>query len=46
MEGQMRQAYANVGQVLAQFGATMENVVDEILFVVDIESAMKACPET
>jgi len=42
MEGQMRQAYANVRQVLAHFGATMENVVDEILFVVDMESAMKA----
>jgi 2-iminobutanoate/2-iminopropanoate deaminase len=42
MEGQMRQAYANVGRVLAHFGATMENVVDEILFVVDMESAMKA----
>jgi|HubBroStandDraft_6_1064221.scaffolds.fasta_scaffold1067349_2 2-iminobutanoate/2-iminopropanoate deaminase len=42
MEGQMRQAYANVKRVLAHFGATMENVVDEILFVVDMESAMKA----
>jgi 2-iminobutanoate/2-iminopropanoate deaminase len=42
MEGQMRQAYGNVRRVLAHFGATMENVVDEILFVVDMESAMKA----
>ena len=31
MEGQMRQAYGNVRRVLAHFGATMENVVDEIL---------------
>ena len=42
MEGQMRQAYANVRRVLAHFGATMDNVVDEILFVVDMEAAMKA----
>ena len=38
----MRQAYGNVKRVLAHFGATIENVVDEILFVVDMESAMKA----
>jgi 2-iminobutanoate/2-iminopropanoate deaminase len=27
----MRQAYANVKRVLAHFGATMDNIVDEIL---------------
>lgn len=42
MEHQMRQAYANVKRVLAHFGATMDNIVDEILFVVDMDSAMKA----
>lgn len=42
MEGQMRQAYVNVKKVLAHYGATMDNVVDEILFVIDMESAMKA----
>jgi 2-iminobutanoate/2-iminopropanoate deaminase len=42
MERQMRQAYANVKRVLAHFGATMDNIVDEMLFVVDMESAMKA----
>jgi 2-iminobutanoate/2-iminopropanoate deaminase len=42
MEAQMRQAYANVGRVLALYGATLENVVDEILFVTDMESAFAA----
>jgi enamine deaminase RidA (YjgF/YER057c/UK114 family) len=32
MEAQMRQAYANIQKVLAQYGAAMENIVDEILF--------------
>jgi enamine deaminase RidA (YjgF/YER057c/UK114 family) len=42
METQMRQAYANVAKVLAQYGAGMENVVDEILFVTDMEAAFEA----
>jgi len=42
MEAQMRQAYVNVERCLAHFGASMDNVVDEILFVVDMDSAMKA----
>jgi len=42
MEPQMRQAYANVKRVLAHFGATMDNIVDEILFVVDMDAAMQA----
>jgi len=42
MEAQMRQAYANIQKVLAQYGATMENIVDEILFVTDMNSAFAA----
>jgi enamine deaminase RidA (YjgF/YER057c/UK114 family) len=42
MEVQMRAAYANVGKVLAQYGASMENVVDEILFVTDMDAAFDA----
>ncbi len=42
MEVQMRAAYANVGKVLAQFGAAMVNVVDEILFVTDMDAAFGA----
>jgi enamine deaminase RidA (YjgF/YER057c/UK114 family) len=42
MEAQMRQAYANIQKVLAQYGATMENIVDEILFVTDMNTAFAA----
>ena len=42
MEVQMRAAYANVGKVLAQYGASMDNVVDEILFVTDMDAAFAA----
>ena len=39
---QMRQAYANIEKVLAQYGATMENIVDEVLFVTDMDAAFAA----
>jgi enamine deaminase RidA (YjgF/YER057c/UK114 family) len=39
MEAQMRQAYANAKKVLAQYGATMDNVVDEVLYVTDMDAA-------
>src|SRR3712207_4792871 len=42
MEAQMRQAYANIQRVLAQYSATMANIVDEVLFVTDMESAFSA----
>ena len=37
---QVRQAYANVKEVLAEFDATMENIVDEMLLLTDIQEAM------
>ena len=42
MEVQMRQAYANIKNVLAQYGATMDNIVDEVLFVTDMDAAFAA----
>lgn len=42
MEMQMRQSYSNIQQVLAHYGATMSNIVDEILFVTDMETAFAA----
>jgi 2-iminobutanoate/2-iminopropanoate deaminase len=42
MEVQMRQAYANVKKVLVQYGATMHNIVDEVLFVTDMDAAFAA----
>ncbi len=42
METQMRQAYENIKKVLAQYGATIDNVVDEVLFVTDMDAAFAA----
>ncbi|HSF49220.1 MAG TPA: RidA family protein [Nitrososphaeraceae archaeon] len=42
MEAQMRQAYNNIQKILEQYGATMDNVVEEILFVTDMETAFAA----
>ena len=42
MEAQLRQCYANVAALLAQYGATLENVVDETMFVTDMEAALAA----
>ena len=38
----MRQAYENIQKLLTQYGATLKNVVDEILFVTDMDSAFAA----
>jgi enamine deaminase RidA (YjgF/YER057c/UK114 family) len=42
METQMRQTYANAKKILSQFGATLENVVEEVLYVTDMETAFAA----
>jgi len=42
METQMRQTYVNAKKILSQFGATLENVVEEVLFVTDMETAFVA----
>lgn len=39
VEAQIRQAYANIKTLLAEYGAGVENIVDETWFVTDIESA-------
>lgn len=44
MEAQMRRCYANIGTLLAQYGATMDNIVDEVMFVIDMEAALAAAP--
>jgi enamine deaminase RidA (YjgF/YER057c/UK114 family) len=40
METQMRQTYANAKKILSEFGATLENVVEEVLYVTDMDKAM------
>lgn len=42
IETQMRQSYSNIQKVLAHYGATMDDIVDEVLFVTDMETAHAA----
>jgi 2-iminobutanoate/2-iminopropanoate deaminase len=42
MEVQMRQAYENIRKLLTQYGTTLNNVVDETLFVTDMDAAFTA----
>ena len=42
MEAQMRQAYTNIQKLLAQYGATIDNIVDEVLFVTEMDAAFAA----
>ena len=39
MEAQMRQAYATIAKVLEGLGASLADVVDETLFVTDVNAA-------
>ena len=42
LAAQVRQAYANVNDVLARFDATMDHIVDEMWLVTDMQAAMGA----
>src|SRR5262245_15846748 len=42
METQMRQTYANAGKILGRYGATLQNVVEEVLYVTDMGAAFSA----
>jgi enamine deaminase RidA (YjgF/YER057c/UK114 family) len=39
MEQQMRTAYANAVKLLSSFGARLDNVVEETLYVLDVDAA-------
>ncbi len=39
MEEQMRVTYANATKLLARFGATLDHVVEETLYVLDVDAA-------
>lgn len=41
METQMRQTYANAKKILSEFGATLDNVVEEVIYVTDMDKAME-----
>ena len=40
METQMRQTYVNAKKILGEFGATLDNVVEEVIYVTDMDAAM------
>src|SRR3954453_12964229 len=42
MEIQMRQTYANAKKILGEFGATLDDVVEEVLYVTDMDTAFAA----
>ncbi|WEX90498.1 Rid family hydrolase [Sinorhizobium garamanticum] len=42
MEAQMRQTYINAAAVLAKFGASLDEVVEETLYVLDVDAAFAA----
>ena len=41
MEIQMRQTYANAKKILSEFGATLDNVVEEVVYVTDMDKAIE-----
>jgi enamine deaminase RidA (YjgF/YER057c/UK114 family) len=42
MESQMRQAYVNAQRILLRFSASLDNVVEEVLYVTNMEAAFVA----
>jgi len=42
MEAQMRQTYANAKKILAKFGATLDDVVEDVIYVTDMDTAFAA----
>jgi enamine deaminase RidA (YjgF/YER057c/UK114 family) len=42
MEAQMRQSYVNARKILARFGATLDDVVEEVIYVTDMDRAFAA----
>ncbi len=42
MEAQMKQTYTNAQLILSQLGSSLEDVVEETLFVIDVPSAFAA----
>jgi enamine deaminase RidA (YjgF/YER057c/UK114 family) len=42
LEAQMRQTYKNAKKILGEFGATLDNVVEEVVYVTDMDKAFAA----
>jgi enamine deaminase RidA (YjgF/YER057c/UK114 family) len=41
MEAQMKQTYANIKSLLSRFNMTMDDVVEEVLYVLDMQTAFE-----
>ena len=41
-EAQMRATYANAARVLARFGGTLDHVVEETIYAIDVDAAFAA----
>lgn len=41
-EAQMRASYDNAAKILARFGATMDDVVEETIYAIDVDAAFAA----
>lgn len=42
MDAQMKQTYANIKELLSRFGMTMDNVVEEVIYAMDMGTAFEA----
>lgn len=42
MDSQMKQTYANIKELLSRFDMTMENVVEEVIYAMDMATAFEA----
>lgn len=42
MESQMRQSYVNAKKILGRFGASLNDVVEEVIYVTDMDAAFAA----
>lgn len=42
MEAQMKQTYANIKNILSRYNMTMDDVVEEVLYVLDMQTAFEA----
>ena len=42
MEAQMRQTYVNAKKILGKFGATLDDVVEEVIYVTGMDTAFAA----
>ena len=42
MEAQMRQTFVNAAKILGRFGATLDNVVEEVIYVTDMDAGFAA----